>query len=111
MRKTTVLLALASLLAPVLLTAQGRAKDVLLALSKRDGTLSVVDPSSLKVLARVPVGKDPHEVVASADGKTAYVSNYGGGAYNTLSVVRSWQADRASAGRSWASARSARLGL
>ena len=87
MRKTTVLLALASLLAPVLLTAQGRAKDVLLALSKRDGTLSVVDPSSLKVLARVPVGKDPHEVVASADGKTAYVSNYGGGAYNTLSVV------------------------
>ena len=36
---------------------------------------------------RVPVGPDPHEVIASADGKFAYVSNYGGGAYHTLAVV------------------------
>jgi len=35
----------------------------------------------------VPVGPDPHEVIASADGKFAYVSNYGGGAYHTLAVV------------------------
>jgi YVTN family beta-propeller protein len=33
------------------------------------------------------VGKDPHEVIASSDGKTAYISNYGFGAYNTLAVV------------------------
>ena len=49
--------------------------------------LLIVDPSSLQVIARVPVGKDPHEVIASSDGKTAYVSNYGFGAYNTLAVV------------------------
>lgn len=61
--------------------------NALLVLAKRDGMLLIVDPSSLQVVARVPVGKDPHEVIASADGKTAYASNYGGGAYNTLAVV------------------------
>jgi YVTN family beta-propeller protein len=35
----------------------------------------------------MPVGNDPHEVIASADGKTAYVSNYGFGSYNTLAVL------------------------
>lgn len=62
-------------------------KETLLALSKTDHTLAIVDPSTLKVLAKVPVGNDPHEVIASTDGKTAYVSNYGGGAYNTLAVI------------------------
>ena len=62
-------------------------KEMLLALSKRDHTVSIVDPATLKVLAKAPVGEDPHEVIASTDGKTAYVSNYGGGAYNTLAVI------------------------
>jgi len=61
--------------------------DSLLVLSKGDLTLSIVDPSTMKVLARMPSGPDPHEVVASADGKTAYISNYGGGAYHTITVV------------------------
>lgn len=59
----------------------------LLVLSKRAHTLAIVDPTSLQVLARIPVGNDPHEVIASADGSTAFVSNYGFGAYNTLAVV------------------------
>jgi YVTN family beta-propeller protein len=67
--------------------AQTAPSGTLLALSKQDHTLAIVDPSSLKVIAKVPVGNDPHEVIASSDGKTAYVSNYGGGAYNTLAVV------------------------
>jgi DNA-binding beta-propeller fold protein YncE len=57
--------------------------EALLALSKGNHTLAIVDPASLKVLARVPVGDDPHEVITSADGKTAYVSNYGFGALNS----------------------------
>jgi YVTN family beta-propeller protein len=69
------------------LHAQAPATDSLLVLSKSDHTLAIVDPSNLQVMARIPVGNDPHEVIASADGKTAYVSNYGGGAYNTLAVV------------------------
>src|SRR5579863_438500 len=59
----------------------------LLVLSKQDHTLAIVDPATLQVVARVPVGDDPHEVVASTDGHTAYVSNYGFGAFHTLAVV------------------------
>jgi YVTN family beta-propeller protein len=59
----------------------------LLVLAKSDSMLAIVDPVSLKVLARIPAGNDPHEVVASTDGKTAYISNYGFGACNTLTVV------------------------
>jgi DNA-binding beta-propeller fold protein YncE len=68
---------------------QNTPSTVLLVLSKADRTVSVVDPATLKVLARMPSGPDPHEIVADADGKLAYISNYGGpgGAYNTISVV------------------------
>jgi DNA-binding beta-propeller fold protein YncE len=67
--------------------AQSTANRSLLALSKRDHTLAIVDPKSLQVIARAPVGPDPHEVIASSDGKTAYVSIYGGGRYHSLSVI------------------------
>jgi YVTN family beta-propeller protein len=67
--------------------AQSVPRESLLILSKQDHTLAIVDPATLKVLAKIPVGNDPHEVVASSDGKTAYVSNYGGGAFNTLAVI------------------------
>lgn len=59
----------------------------ILALSKRNHTLAIVDPGSMQVVATMPVGADPHEVVASADGTRAYVSIYGGGAYHSLSVL------------------------
>jgi DNA-binding beta-propeller fold protein YncE len=71
----------------LLLTLSLMRADSLLVLSKGDLTLSIVDPSTLKVIAHMPSGPDPHEVVASTDGKTAYISNYGGGAYNTITVV------------------------
>ncbi len=67
--------------------AQSTPSPALLVLSKTDRTLAIVDPDNLKIVARIPVGNDPHEVVASSDGKTAYVSNYGFGAYHTLAVV------------------------
>jgi YVTN family beta-propeller protein len=79
---------LAALCLPATLHAQSTSPaSSLLVLSKQDRTLSVVDPSTLHVVARVPVGNDPHEVIASTDGRTAYISNYGFGAYNTLAVV------------------------
>ncbi len=75
----------------ILLSGAAHTQDlpakVLLVLSKQDHTLAIVDPANLHVVARVPVGDDPHEVIASADGKTAYVSNYGFGAFHTLAVV------------------------
>jgi YVTN family beta-propeller protein len=54
---------------------QVAAHPVLLALSKTDHTLSIVDPVTLKVIAKMPVGPDPHEVIASEDGTRAWVSN------------------------------------
>jgi YVTN family beta-propeller protein len=58
-------------------TTTNAGEAALLVLNKADNTLAIVDPAALKVLARVPVGEGPHEVVASADGRTAYVGNYG----------------------------------
>lgn len=83
-----VLLAIASILLAggYPCTAQQN-KRFLLALSKADHTLAIVDPATLKVLGRVPVGVDPHEVVASTDGKIAYVAIYGGGTLHEINVI------------------------
>jgi YVTN family beta-propeller protein len=70
-----------------LLWAEQTPRASLLVLAKADQTLSIVDPATHKVIARMPSGPDPHEVAASADGKLAFISNYGGGAYNTITVV------------------------
>jgi DNA-binding beta-propeller fold protein YncE len=69
--------------------AQSPPAGRLLVLSKADQMLVVVDPASLKILGRVPSGPDPHEVAASADGRTAFISNYGTGkgGFNTLTVA------------------------
>ena len=76
------------LVAAALAEAQTPA-TALLVLEKASTQLDIVDPASLKVVARVPSGPDPHEVIASADGRTAYVSNYMGpqGPRHTLSVI------------------------
>ena len=81
-----LVLALASSLAPCIV-AQSTPSPALLVLSKTDHTLAIVDPSTLRVVAKAPVGDDPHEVIASSDGHTAYVSNYGFGRYHTIAVI------------------------
>ena len=66
------------------LSAAPTPANALLVLEKEQNTLVIVDPVSLTIDARVPVGANPHEVAVSADGRTAYISNYGG---NTISRV------------------------
>ena len=83
----TLLALLVGILGSNVAFGQDTSTATLLVLAKSDSMLAIVDPVSLKVLARIPAGPDPHEVVASADGKTAYISNYGFGAFNTLTVV------------------------
>ena len=46
-------------------------------LNKSEHTASLIDPESGKTLAKLPVGRGPHEVIVSPDGRTAYVSNFG----------------------------------
>jgi len=69
------------------INCNAQSQGTILALSKTDHTLAIVDPSTLKVVARIPVGTDPHEVIASSDGKTAYVTIYGGGSLHELNVI------------------------
>ena len=85
--ETGLALVLGSMVASTVLSAQSTPAGSLLALSKKNHTLAIVDPATLQVIAKVPIGNDPHEVIASSDGNTAYVSNYGFGAFNTLAVV------------------------
>lgn len=61
----------------------------LLVLEKEDKALAIVDPGTLKIVARAPAGEDPHEVVVTEDGERAYISNYGGFRIpqKTLSIV------------------------
>lgn len=76
-----------ALLIVIFSIADCSAQTYLLALSKADHTLAMVDPITLKVVAKAPVGTDPHEVIASADGKMAYVTIYGGGSLHELNVI------------------------
>jgi YVTN family beta-propeller protein len=65
-------------LASSVLAGEATPRNALLATSKGNHTLAIIDPSSDKIIAKMPLGPDPHEVIASEDGKTAYVSNMGG---------------------------------
>jgi YVTN family beta-propeller protein len=82
-------LVVASLIAAISAGAQAPS-PALLVLQKNDEKLAIVDPSSLKIVGQVPSGGAPHEVIASDDGKFAYISNYASqqlGQLKTLSVV------------------------
>lgn len=65
------------------------ARPSLLVLDKGDNELIVVDLRTNTITGRVPVGLGPHEIVTSADGSQAFVSNYGDGASpgSTISVI------------------------
>ena len=79
----------AALLAPISAPARGQTPPhgALLVVSKQTHALAIVDGDTLKVLAQVPIGEDPHEVLVAPDNRTAFVSNYGEGTLHTLARV------------------------
>src|SRR5580693_7825473 len=84
------MLGLVALLLGVAASASAQTPSpALLVLEKSDNAMAMVDPASMKIVARVPAGTDPHEIVASTDGRVAYISNYGGtdSDLHTISVV------------------------
>src|ERR1700722_9215072 len=44
---------------------------------KSDFQLELICPATEKILLKLPTGLGPHEVAVSAEGRTAYVSNFG----------------------------------
>ncbi|MBZ5524056.1 MAG: YncE family protein [Acidobacteriia bacterium] len=61
----------------VLLGAAELPKPLLLVLDKPNGKLLLVDPLARKVVGQIATGVGPHELAVSADGKLAFVANYG----------------------------------
>src|SRR5271156_5968553 len=62
----------------VLSAVTARPEGLLLVANKGDRTLSIIDPTTGEQLAAVPEeGVTGHEVVATADGKLAFVPIYG----------------------------------
>ncbi len=49
----------------------------LVVLNKSEHNASLIDPESGKTITKLPVGRGPHELIVSPDGRTAYVSNFG----------------------------------
>jgi YVTN family beta-propeller protein len=72
---------------PTLSAGTDGPSNVLLVLEKSQNNLVIIDADRLQVLAKVEVGNDPHEVIASDDGKVAYISNYERGTGTTIARV------------------------
>jgi DNA-binding beta-propeller fold protein YncE len=87
LRAIGVMLAMSSLAGAIHAQSAPTPSPALLVLAKKDTRLAIVDPATLQVVARIDVGINPHEVAASADGRTAWVTNYDNGSANTIHVI------------------------
>ena len=85
--RISVLFALLACLASTASFAQAPTQGALLVVTKQTHALAIVDGATLQVIAHVPIGEDPHEVVVGPDNRTAYISNYGEATLHTLAVV------------------------
>ena len=86
--RASLLLVLAVLAVPGMSHAgQPTPPRALLAISKVEHRLSVIDLATLTIVAHYPVGPDPHEVVTTPDGRTAYVSNMVDGNGHEIDVI------------------------
>ena len=74
-------------LAVAIIPIPAQDQGALLVVTKQSHALAIVDAATLHVVAQVPIGEDPHEVVVGPDGRTAFVANYGEGTLHTLAVV------------------------
>jgi len=72
-------------LAPADAVSQGGPGGTLVVLNKSAATASLIDVESGRTLATLPTGRGPHELVVSADGRTAVGTDYSGG--NSLTVI------------------------
>ena len=64
-------------------------RPALLVLNKTDANLAIVDLTTFAIVAKIPVGAGPHEIVTNTEGTMAFAANYGDAAApgNTISVI------------------------
>ena len=66
------------------LQALASSEPVVLVLNSLEASVSVIDAGSWKEVSRVPVGKEPHHIYLTPDGKSVLVAN---AASNSISVL------------------------
>ena len=76
MRNDWLTLASAALLAASASPYAARAQT-LVVLNKSEQSASLIDPTTGQTVTKLPVGRGPHELAVSPDGRTAYVANFG----------------------------------
>jgi DNA-binding beta-propeller fold protein YncE len=81
-----------SIAADVLLAAAAFAQvpgfsGTLVVTNKTPATATIIDVATGRALATLPTGNGPHELVLSANGRTAVVTDYGSGSTPTLTVI------------------------
>jgi DNA-binding beta-propeller fold protein YncE len=67
--------------------SQAQPAGTLVVTNKSPSTASIIDVASNRILATLPTGAGPHEVVISSDGRLAVVTDYGGAPRKTLTVI------------------------
>ncbi|WP_313455831.1 cytochrome D1 domain-containing protein [Stenotrophomonas sp.] len=72
---------------PTLAGASELPPRLLLVISKTDHTLQMRDADTFALMRTAALGPDPHEVTVSPDGRTAYVSNPGYGAFHRIDEI------------------------
>jgi len=68
-------LAYALLLSPLVVQANERPSDMVMVLNSRDDSMSLINPRDYQEVKRVPIGKGPHHLLPTPDGKYLVVAN------------------------------------
>lgn len=82
---------------PLLLGLLATSEGTLIVLDKSDATASIHSDAGGPARLKLPVGRGPHEVAVSPDGRTAVVCDYGeqeGGSTLTVLDLASWKVAR-----------------
>ncbi|WP_312075747.1 hypothetical protein [Chryseobacterium sp.] len=65
-------------------TAQNK---YILALSKTDHQMVVLDYENLNIIKKIPVGEDSHEVITTENGEKAFVANTSNGTAHEINII------------------------
>ena len=68
-------------------SAGAQPTGTLVVTNKTPSTATIIDVAGNRILATLPTGAGPHEVVISSDGRLAVVTDYGGAPRRTLTVI------------------------
>lgn len=87
MSRAVVSILAALIVVPVASAQVAGLSGTIIVTNKSPSTATIVDVASGKILATLPTGKGPHELILTSDGGTAVVTDYSGEPGKTLTVI------------------------